>query len=192
MKILKKINEKSSARGLSVVIRHADRDKIPADEFGNEVLLNEKGVENALKLGKELQGEKIAKIYTSPILRCVQTASKIEEGYGGDVEIILSRALGDPGLHINDAELAGKAYLEHGFFRLYEMYMNNGVIEGVPSQKQIKDNMQKFLEEKTEEKGVTLFITHDSVIAFFLYAYDQTRFSKANWVDFLDGFCLEQ
>jgi hypothetical protein len=37
---------------ISLLIRHADRDKIPTGEFGNDVLLNEKGKERALNFGK--------------------------------------------------------------------------------------------------------------------------------------------
>lgn len=190
--IINKIERNNDAKTLSVVLRHSDRDPIPASEFGNEVLLNEQGIKNAVVLGQQLNEKPIKKIYTSPILRCVQTASKIQEGLGTEVEIILSKALGDPGLHISDAELAGKSYMELGFFKMYDMYIRGEHIPGVPTQDQINNSMLRFLEEKTEKDGLTLFITHDSVVAFFLYAYDKTIFTKVSWVDYLDGFCIAQ
>lgn len=39
----------SESDKLSLLIRHADRDKIPTGSFGNEVMLNETGKANALK-----------------------------------------------------------------------------------------------------------------------------------------------
>lgn len=64
----------SSSNKLSLLIRHANRDKIPTGSFGNEVMLNETGKANALKFGEALSDLKISKIMTSPIGRCVQTA----------------------------------------------------------------------------------------------------------------------
>ncbi|MDR0799327.1 MAG: hypothetical protein LBN18_06185 [Dysgonamonadaceae bacterium] len=44
----------SKSAKLSLLIRHADRDKIPAGVFGNEVLLNEIGIKRATNFGKKL------------------------------------------------------------------------------------------------------------------------------------------
>ena len=42
------VNEK-----ISLLLRHADRDDIPQGSFGNEVLLNEKGKQNARSFGEK-------------------------------------------------------------------------------------------------------------------------------------------
>jgi hypothetical protein len=60
----------SESAKFSLLIRHADRDKIPVGKFGNDVLLNEKGKERALNFGKGLSNLK--RIFTSPVRRCVQ------------------------------------------------------------------------------------------------------------------------
>jgi hypothetical protein len=51
----------SESNKLSLLIRHADRDKIPAGSFGNEVMLNEAGKINALNFGETLSDLKINK-----------------------------------------------------------------------------------------------------------------------------------
>lgn len=43
----------------------------------------ERGVEQARLAGRVLQGKGISKLYTSPFLRCVQTAQAIAEELGG-------------------------------------------------------------------------------------------------------------
>ncbi|GHU68639.1 hypothetical protein FACS189413_06020 [Bacteroidia bacterium] len=63
-------------------------------------MLNEAGKANALKFGEALSDLKINKIMTSPIGRCVQTAKFIAKGYGQAIDIIETKALGAPGLHI--------------------------------------------------------------------------------------------
>lgn len=44
-----KVNEK-----ISLLLRHADRDDIPKGSFGNEILLNHKGKQNAHSFGEKL------------------------------------------------------------------------------------------------------------------------------------------
>jgi hypothetical protein len=43
---------------ISLLLRHADRDDIPQGSFGNEILLNEKGKQNAQSFGENYQKEK--------------------------------------------------------------------------------------------------------------------------------------
>ena len=73
---------------ISLLLRHADRDDIPQGSFGNEILLNEKGKQNAQRFGEILSERKINRIFTSPVGRCVQTAEYITKGYGNSIEII--------------------------------------------------------------------------------------------------------
>ncbi len=105
-----KTNEK-----ISLLIRHSDRDDIPQGSFGNEILLNEKGRQNAQSFGENLSGRKINRIFTSPVGRCIQTAEFITKGYGSSVEIIETTALGAPGLHITDEKIAGDFFFTTRF-----------------------------------------------------------------------------
>ena len=47
---------------ISLLLRHADRDDIPQGSFGNEILLNEKGKQNAQRFGEILSERKINRI----------------------------------------------------------------------------------------------------------------------------------
>lgn len=182
--ILKRYNDQHR---LSLLIRHADRDHIPDGSFGNEVLLNEKGKENSLKLGKTLSELKINRIFTSPVERCVQTAEFITKGYGKTIETIKTSALGAPGLHITDEKLAGDFYLKHGFDEMYNRFMQGKQIPGITNINDLKYRITNFIKENTTTNGITVFITHDMLIAFYHFSINKKVYTKDNWINYLTG-----
>ncbi|WP_298393689.1 histidine phosphatase family protein [Flavobacterium sp.] len=171
----------------ALLIRHGDRDAIPAGSFGNEVLLNEKGKQNAQSFGEKLKTSKITKIYTSPVERCVQTAEYIAKGYGKAVNIIQTTALGAPGLHINDEKTAGAFYLQQGFDVMYESFINGVMVPGVATPERLNQDLTDFINNNSEEKETTIFITHDMLIAFYHFSINKTVYTKENWVNYLSG-----
>jgi broad specificity phosphatase PhoE len=191
MKIIDDIKAYPKDVKLAVLIRHADRDKIPDGSFGNEVLLNRKGVENSIAFGEKLKDVKINRIFTSPILRCIQTAEFIEEGHGSDLTYHITKSLGDPGLHIADDKMAGEFILKHGFDVMYRKFVNGEEIPGVSSLQEFEKQMTSFIERNTTDSGVTFFVTHDSVIAFYDFCLSKKEYIRDNWVDYLSGMVLK-
>lgn len=175
---------------ISLLLRHADRDDIPQDSFGNEILLNEKGKQNSLNFGKKLAEKKVNRIFTSPIRRCVQTAEFIIQGYGSSLEIIETTALGAPGLHISDEKIAGEFFLQHGFDEMYNRFINGKEIPGVPGIDELNYRITNFIKENSTENGITLFITHDMLIAFYHFSINKKVYTKDNWVNYLTGLTL--
>lgn len=171
----------------AVLLRHADRDRIPHGEIGNDVPLNEKGIQNAIGFGRALKPQRIARILTSPVWRCEQTAAYIREGYESDIDIVSSVALGAPGLHITDAEAAGSFFLEHGFQHWYMRYVKNEPLPGVTPPDLLRERTDAFLQQETQENGITLFITHDSLIAFYAFAQSGHIYPFREWIRYLDG-----
>lgn len=176
---------------LAMIIRHADRDKIPDGSFGNEILLNTNGINNSIMLGKNLKQHKINRIFTSPVPRCVQTAEFLKKGYGQNITFHSTKALGDPGLHIVDDKLAGEFFLKHSFDEMYRRFMLGEAIPGVPSAGDFEKSMTEFIKRNTNEEGLTLFITHDSLIAFYHYCLNKVVYTKESWVKYLSGIILK-
>ena len=176
---------------LSLLIRHGDREQIPKGEFGNDVLLNEKGKQNSLAFGEALKNYSINKIFTSPIPRCIQTAKYISKGFGKDLEIISTKCLGNPGLHIADEKIAGEFFLNFGFDEMYKRFINEEAIPGVPDSKNFSILMTNFLNTNTTEKGLTVFVTHDSLIAFYDFCLRKNIYTKNNWVKYLGGVIIK-
>lgn len=163
---------------IALLLRHADRDDIPQGSFGSEVLLNEKGKQNALSFGEKLVGKKVNRIFTSPIRRCVQTAEFIVQGYESSLEIIETTALGAPGLHISDEKIAGEFFLQHGFDEMYNRFISGKEIPGVPSIDELNYRITNFIKENSTENGITLFITHDMSIAFYHFSINKKKFTQ--------------
>lgn len=176
------VNEK-----ISLLLRHADRDEIPQGSFGNEILLNEKGKQNAQSFGKNLTERKINRIFTSPVERCVQTAEFLTKGYGITIEIIETTALGAPGLHITDEKIAGDFYLQYGFDKMYKRFKQGKEIPGISSINELNNRITDFITENTTANGTTIFITHDMLIAFYHFSINQKVYSKDNWINYMTG-----
>lgn len=181
-----------SNRRFGLLIRHAERDEIKDSEFGNDVLLTENGKRDAEKLGKSLSEYNVIRIYTSPVERCVQTAQFIKKGLQKNVEIVITNELGDPGFHVADADLAGKTYINHGFVKSYNDFSNGKLPEGWATLDYLKSYANEFLQSKTEYGGVTVFVSHDSLIANFALANNIKKYdTKTDWVPYLDGVLLD-
>ncbi len=176
---------------LAIIIRHADRDNIPEGSFGNEILLNETGIENTILFGKSIREFKICRVFTSPVQRCVQTAEYLEKGYGKKLTFHTTKALGDPGLHINDDKLAGEFLLTHSLDEMYRRFTVGEQIPGVTSAKEFERDMTDFIKQNTTETGLTIFVTHDSLIAFYDYCLNKVVYTKENWVKYLTGIILK-
>lgn len=176
---------------LALLIRHADRQPIPDGEFGNDVLINEAGKRNAFDFGIKLRGQKINRILTSPIRRCFQTAEQISLGYDNNIDIIVSKNLGDPGIHVENEMEASKFYLQHGPDELYRRFIQHESIPGVVAPKTYYQAMTNFLKQNTTDSGVTLFVTHDTIIAFYAFCLHGRVYTKENWVKYLSGLLLK-
>jgi broad specificity phosphatase PhoE len=176
---------------ISLLLRHSNREDIPKGSFGNEILLNEKGIQNAISFGESLVEKKINRIFTSPIERCVQTAEYITKGYGKSLEIIETVALGSPGLHISDEKIAGEFFLEYGFDEMYNRFMQGHEIPGIPSVNELNHRIATFLKENTTQNGRTLFITHDMLIVFYHFSINKKVYTKDNWVNYMTGLTFK-
>ena len=183
------INSISGER-CALLIRHAEREPFPSGTFGNEVLLTEKGYEEAVKLGKSLSGHKVNHIYSSPLIRCVQTAKGIVNGLGYNVDITLTSQLGHPGFHIADTVKAGPAYLNMSAQDVYRKFANGEHLEGFTSPELLKEKGLSYIVNQTSESGITIFVSHDSLIAHFAYACGFADY-RTKWVDYLDGIAID-
>ena len=190
MSLIEEIKKHPAHAKLALLIRHADREAIPAGEFGNEILINEKGKQNAFEFGRKLKEFQVNKIFSSPIPRCIQTAEFIVEGYGAKLEIVSTKCLGDPGLHVADEKLAGEFYLQYGFDEMYQRFIRVETIPGIPDKEAYKQLMSDFIKVNSKENGLTIFVTHDSLIAFYHYCLNKKVYTKENWVKYLDGLIL--
>lgn len=186
---LEKINSKD--KKIALVIRHGEREEFPPNSFGNDVPLTENGIKESERLGRMLAEKNIAEIFTSPVLRCVQTAESMVRGMCQNIKITKENMLGNPGLHISDSNLAGELYLKYGGIGVFEKFVGDEHILGIASKDFLKTAAKEWFCKKCIENGITIFITHDVLIAHFAHANNLHTYSKEKWVGFLDGIIID-
>lgn len=178
-------------RKIAVIIRHAERDSISKGEFGNEACLTCNGESMAKQFGARLAGLTINHIYSSPIVRCMQTAELVAKGIGKNVEITKENSLGNPGLHIQDAFKAGRHYLDLGAVGVFERFARGEHLEGLATIEYLRSHAMRWFESKTLPGEITLFITHDALIAHVAFANGIAEYSRDSWVGYLDGIIVD-
>lgn len=178
-------------RRIAAIIRHAEREDIPVGEFGNEVQLTGRGINTSVQFGQRFQGIKIHSVYSSPVLRCVQTAVSIIDGYNEPVHIIQNTALGNPGLHIQDDKLAGSHFMMSGFDSIYTSMCRREMLPGFNSVDKFGQEFVKYINLHTMDAGVTMFVTHDLLIMLLEnYLYNK-YYDTSKRPDFLTGVYIE-
>lgn len=179
-------------KNIAILIRHGERFEIKETEFGNEIRLTDKGKSDSEEFGKALFDYPVQKIYTSPIYRCIQTAEHIKKGLGRNVEIVINDELGNPGFHVLDAKIAGETFMKDGMKNIFHDLTSGITPNGWSPAEYLRTHAMDFLKSKTENNGITLFVTHDSLIANFSFANNIKTYNIENdWVDYLDGCVLD-
>jgi len=192
MKLLNSISEIKKRDTCVLFLRHADRNKIPDGEFGNDVELNEKGFERALNYGSQLKQYEIAEVYSSPITRSVQTAEQILKGYESQMAIEKTKLLGDPGAFVYDDKEAGEQFMKQGFKVFYEKLLNQ---EPIPGNYNIYEGAQyltDFFHKIKRQNKLCVCVSHDMIIALYAFAVFNKKYQlHINWVKYLEGLIIK-
>jgi broad specificity phosphatase PhoE len=192
IELIESINKIDSAGSYSLFIRHGDRDKIPEGEFGNDVELNRIGFVRSEEFGRTLSKFNINSIFTSPIIRCVQTADSLTKGIGRQINIETSTILGDPGAFVSNAKQAGESFLELGFDDCYHKLLENKEVIGNRSIIEGSRILTDFFNQKSNGSGLNIFVSHDMIIALYSYAAFNKKFELGeNWIKYLGGLLIK-
>lgn len=185
------IEIKESTGHVAIFIRHAERENANMMNVGENIMLTRKGIVTSHQLGRMMKGLPVRAIYSSPILRCVQTANAINaEVSNYAIETVLTNKLGLPGLTIADADKSEKLYAQYTTREIYDRYTHDEKMDALTTPSVLANKTLDFLHSACKEEGVYLFISHDSTIAHIRYALTKYVYPKEQWVDFLDGFVI--
>ncbi len=154
----------------SLIIRHAEREDIPAGTFGHEVNLTAEGTQSAEQLGAALSENRALTIVSSPVTRCVQTAQAMLRGAGTSAEVVTDRHLGDPGAFIVDAETAGPLFLELPIPEIARHQLHDTA--PLPGMRPTLEGVEILQELATSPLGdngrLHVFVTHDIILSVFV------------------------
>lgn len=173
-------------------IRHAERPEIPHQETGNDLKLTEEGQRQSRALGLQL-GQNIKSISSSPIARCMETASNIKQSSESTAEIIPSKVLGDPGAYVYDETLAWNNWLEKGSESVLSALMDSK--QNPPGLHSVKHGTAELLEYfkplLAGENGYHICVSHDVMLLPFIAHLFSVDINKVPWPGFLQAVSLE-
>ena len=186
--LIRDIADAPTDRPVVLLLRHAARGPLPDGEAGNDVPITLSGKYCAEELGRKL-GARIRSLHSSPVPRCIQTANALREGANAEIDIVVSRFLGDPGVYVLDGDLAWGNWERLG----HEEVMRRLVSEKDPLPGMAQPDeaarllLRQMLASAGDSCGLHIFITHDSVITATVSRLQGTPHSPSDWPCFLEG-----
>lgn len=178
-----------------ILIRHSERNFIPDGIHDIVTPLNEAGKQKARSLGEKLRIHNKLLIYTSPVLRCVQTAEEIAQGFNKAVLIEQSNYLGEPGPFVYDSEKAKEEFITKGVVTVIKNMQDFIRVEGARNKEEGSKILLSFIKEvfgQLNNGNFLIFISHDAIITVFLNYIFGEYFDESNWLDYLDGCVIMQ
>ncbi len=176
----------------AILVRHAERPQFRVRRLGNNVPITAGGASASVKFGAEPGIRSITGAYSSPVLRCVQTADKILEGARlNHVKVTTRSTLGEPGSYIKNRWAAGRHFLLRDAPGVIEEYIARGKLDGfLPLKEGSTALLSSILHDLSDKNSRNLYVSHDAVIAPFIYYYTGEKFGRDHWLNFLDGVII--
>ena len=176
----------------SLVIRHAEREYIPAGTFGHDVNLTTEGTRLAEELGTTLSEYRALTVVSSPVPRCVQTSEAMLRGAGSSAEVAKDRSLGGPGAFVVDAETAGPLFLELPISEIARLQLQDET--PLPGMRPTKEGVEILLELATSPLGgngrLHVFVSHDIILSVFVASIFRSSLEVTGWPGYLDGLLI--
>jgi len=176
-----------------LLLRHSVRGHLPLDNTGYTLGITSEGRELAMRFGVLLQYP-LQTLHTSPLTRCVQTATAIKDGAGANIPITHDHHLGDPGVYVLDGERAWENWKSLG---------DDGVMDHMGSSDDALPGMEQpdvaayrllhhMLAIANDRSGIHVFITHDAVVTISAARLLKRVFGHPDRPEYLEGVFLWQ
>lgn len=176
----------------AMLLRHAERGELKDGEVGENCLLTPKGLCDARDFGSRLAQARISHVYSSPVLRCVDTGKEIIKGAGIDrFDVNVRKKLGDPSIYISNPAMAALSFKMYGNVGVIERYVKHGGLGGfMPLSRGSSLFMSDIFNDLSEQGSHNVYISHDMILIPMISYYTGEHFSAEKWLDCLDGLIL--
>ncbi|MBN2803917.1 MAG: histidine phosphatase family protein [Deltaproteobacteria bacterium] len=176
--------ELNSGDSQALIIRHGEREPITTSDTVWHAKLTGQGKLDAVEFGKTLHPLKPAALYSSPIPRCIDTASSIVKGCNVELfEIVPERMLLEA--YIKDGKLAETQFKTRD---PYELILDQLERKDIPGFYTVEEGSVRLLNyiKKVMVKGkLTIFVTHDAILMPFKAHFLNRKYNKEDWFPFL-------
>lgn len=177
-------------RPVHLLTRHSIREE-PDNGFAHYKLpLTLEGRNLAFEWGEQLTSS-IAACFSSPVQRCLDTATQMLAGANIVLPITKSKVLVEPGCYVTDLRQAGRTFLQVGVLDFINLHLKNeakGVLS--PAEGQLK--LLSYLQSHEPPAGkLAIHVTHDTILAAFVAGLVGTpQITSNDWPKMLEGLWL--
>ena len=191
--VVEMLGQVPSRADVSLVLRHAEREDIPAGTFGADVPLTAQGIESAESLGAALASvQPKMELAASPLPRCVSTAEAMLRGAGLPEEVALDWRLGDPGPFVVDSRAAGALFLDVGISEIVRRQIcDASPPAGMRPTSEGVDLLLELTSSHLRHGGsLNVYVTHDSILAVLVAHLYRMQVDDIGWPGYLDGLLI--
>lgn len=186
------LNEISSINGnVKLLLRHAERPSLKNEPFPDKVNLTEKGIKDAIALGQSIY-DILGVVYSSPITRCVQTASLIASS--SDVSTLKTSDILGYSFIDNEDDASKKFACLNLKQIVLEILLNSKVKGFVPKTTGIKNILDFLFMTGGYNNTIDVYCTHDMHISildgFMMNSYQSISEISLDWPNMLEGMLL--
>ena len=187
--VMRRLVDDPSCR-LAVFIRHGEKYKSSTDLD----LITDKAKIDVKAMGLRFSNLNIPiKIYSSPELRCVETAKILNrEISAGNNDIVLTSFLGDPGGHVKNNDNYLEIFDKSDTRKIYSQWKAGQYYDILRTPEELKSEFLAFLKNMPTENKMSLLVSQSGTVATLGYALGLLDFDteQNEWVPFLRGFVV--
>ena len=190
--IVQRLTDVPGDAAVAIVMRHAEREEIPAGDFGVDVPLTERGIAEAKRLGSLLSARGAVCVMSSPVPRCIQTAEAVLHGADSAGEATLDRRLGDPGPFVVDPAVAGALFLETDILEVVRLQLAGGKPPAGMRETSEGVNLLLYAANDAMRSGsrLNILVTHDAILAVLVAHLYGVQIDEMIWPGYIDGMVL--
>ncbi len=168
--------------------RHSLREKADQAVAGYDLPLTAAGVALAYQWGERLP-RPLSRAVSSPVGRCQETLRAILQAQHNEMHWQTSSNLVEPGAFVVEPQLVLPDFFRMGPLAFANRHLEEHVVPGVLTPMQGVMKLVQHLRAFTPEPGtLSLHITHDTVLAAFIYSLmGVSRISQADWPHMMEG-----
>lgn len=196
VKLIKNFSALQDSGPCIFILRHAEKPIAKNMYIDMANAITDQGVKSSKKLGSILKTlyPKVGIVRSSPIARCLETASNIFSVYPDKILIIPDAVLGGDGAYVSDNQLAAQYFLEDPSRTDVFIRMQKG--EAFAGMREVNTGTQLLLTKIIQDlENITtpgFYITHDCILALFVGTMVDQIIDKRTWFQYLDGICIKK
>lgn len=183
-------------RPAHLLTRHSVRELAKNGFADYRLPLTPEGVTMAREWGARLE-RPVSGFYSSPVARCVDTATAMAEGAreAGLIdtlpEVITDGTLVEPGCYVEDLNRVGPTFLKMGALRFLNAHLRRP-FEGMLTPAAGRAKLAGYLREREPAPGaLAVHVTHDTILAVLVAELEgRDAIDEAHWPWMMEGLWL--